>query len=146
MRNGSGSRAVVAPGFGQWTIAVDDVSWKDCFDDLVLPPVFSADGRRVAAGVRSGGRWTIAVDGKALPEHFDMVWDPVFSPAGDTVLAKVERDGRFAVAVDGRVWSPWFDALWEPVVSGDGDKLLLRVVEEGIYARWVVPLGGSFRG
>jgi hypothetical protein len=127
-------------------VAVDDVQWETVFDDLVLPPVFSADGRRVAAGVRSRGRWTVAVDGETWQEDFDMVWDPVFSPSGGTVLAKVERDGRFAVAVDGRVWSPWFDSLWDPVVSPDGAMVLLRVIDDGTYYRWVVPMSGTFRG
>jgi len=127
-------------------VAVDDVLWKAAFDSLVLPPVFSPDGRRVAAGVRHGDRWTVAVDGKAWQETFDMVWDPVFTPSADRVLAKVERDGRFAVAVDGTVWSPWFEALWDPVVSPDGSRVLLRIVENGKYYRQVVPLGTTFQG
>jgi hypothetical protein len=125
---------------------VDDLPWKVEFDDLVVPPVFSPDGRRVAAAVRSGGRWTIAVDGTVWHSQFDMVWDPVFTPESDRVLAKVERDGRFAIALDGTIWSPWFDALWEPVVSPDGTRVLLRAVEGGTYYRQVVPMGDAFPG
>jgi hypothetical protein len=138
--------AVAANTFGSWTVVVDDQPWEVAFDDLVLPPVFSADGRRVAAGVRHEGRWGIAVDGVVWPERYDMVWDPVFSPESDRVVAKVERDGRFAIAVDGAIWSPWYESLWDPILSAAGDKLLIRAVEDGAYVRHVVPFGSTFEG
>jgi hypothetical protein len=143
-RDGQRIAAVVAQGFGKWTVAVDDAPWNLECDDLVLPPVFSADGRRVAATVRHRGAWSVAVDGSMWPESFDMVWDPVFSPSGEHVVAKVERDGRFAVARDGTVWSPWVDALWQPTFDPTGDRVLLRTVEEGTYLRSVVPFDGKF--
>jgi hypothetical protein len=142
--DGNHVAAVAAPGFGQWTVVVDDRPWSATFDDLVLPPVFSPDGRRVAAGVRNKGRWSVAVDGKVWPETYDMVWDPVFSDAGSCVLAKVERDGRFAIAVDGTVWSPWYEALWDPVMSPDGTKMLVRAVEDSAYVRQVVSFNATF--
>ena len=138
--------AVAAPSYGRWTVVVDDQPWRVEFDDLVVPPVFSPDGRRVAAAVRNDGRWSIAVDGAVWQGQFDMVWDPVFTPSGDRVLAKVEREGRFAIAVDGQIWSPWFDGLWEPVVSPDGTRVLIRAVEGGTYYRQVVPMAGRFPG
>jgi len=138
--------AVAAPGFGSWTVVVDDQAWKTHFDDLVLPPVFSPDGRRVAAGVRGKGSWGIAVDGTSWPGTFDMVWDPVFAPSGDQVVAKVEKEGRFAIAVDGKIWSPWYDALWEPIFSPDGKRLLIRAVENGTYFRQVAPFDSIFQG
>ena len=138
--------AVAASGFGRWTVVVDDRPWSVSFNDLLLPPVFSADGRRVAAGMRHDGAWGIAVDGEILAERFDMVWDPVFSPGGGIVAAKVERDGRFTVAIDGRPWSPWYEALWEPVFSPDGSRLLIRAVEDGVYFRQVIEVGTSFPG
>jgi len=138
--------AVAAASFGSWTIVVDDRSWHVSFDDLVLPPVFSPDGLRVAAGVRAKGSWGVAVDGETWAESYDMVWDPVFNPSGDRVTAKVERDGRFAIAVDGKVWSPWYGALWEPIISPDGTRLLIRAVEDGTYFRQVVAFDTVFQG
>jgi len=138
--------AVAASGFGRWTVVVDDRPWSVSFNDLLLPPVFSPDGLRVAAGMRHDGAWGIVVDGEILAEKFDMVWDPAFSPDGGIVAAKVERDGRFAVAIDGRAWSPWYDAMWEPVFSPDGSRLLIRAVEDGAYFRQVVEVGTSFPG
>jgi len=138
--------AVAAPGFGRWTVVVDDRPWRSSFNDLALPPVFSEDGRRVAVGMRHDGEWGIAVDDEIWEESFDMVWDPVFTPSGDRVVAKVERGGRFAVAVDGKVWSPWYEMLWEPVFSPDGTQMLIRAVEDGTYFRQVVPFDSTFRG
>ena len=136
----------MAPSFGGWTVAVDDRSWDITFDNLVLPPVFSPDGRRVAATIRDKAVWSLAVDGKVWPEGYDMVWDPVFSPDGELVAAKVERDGRFAIAIDGHLWSPWYEGLWEPVFSPDGTRLLIRAVEDGVYFRQVVPVADDFQG
>ncbi|MEJ2722311.1 MAG: WD40 repeat domain-containing protein, partial [bacterium] len=55
--------AVVSPEFGRWTMAVDDEPWKRTFADMVLAPVFSPDGARIAAPVKENNRWTVAVDG-----------------------------------------------------------------------------------
>ena len=52
--------AVIAPSFGRWTVAVDDRPWDVTCRDMVDAPVFSPDGRRVAAAFKDGGRWTIA--------------------------------------------------------------------------------------
>ena len=60
------------------------------FSDMVLAPVFSPDGQRVAAVVKEDNRWTVAVDGVPVKDDFEMVWDPVFSPCGQHVLAKAE--------------------------------------------------------
>jgi hypothetical protein len=136
--------AVVAPSFGQWTVAVDDALWPLRISDLVLPPVFSPDSQRVAAAIRDQERWTMVVEGKVWPESFDMVWDPVFTPDSRSVMAKVERDGRFAVAIDGRVWSPWFEGLWTPVPSPDGKQVLIRCIEDGKYFRNVVSFDSKY--
>ncbi|MEJ2580155.1 MAG: hypothetical protein P8127_00720 [Acidobacteriota bacterium] len=138
--DGTRIAAVVADSFGSWTVAVDGRAWSTSFNDLVLPPVFSPDGRRVAAGVRHDGAWNVAVDGAPWPETYDMVWDPVFTPDGDRVLAKVEREGRFAVAIDGVVRGQWYEGMWEPVISSDGQRLLVRAVDQGVYIRHVMQL------
>lgn len=136
--DGNRVAAVVAPDYGQWTIAVDDVPWRDTFGDMVDPPVFSQDGSSIAAAVKSNNRWSIAVNGKCWSSTFDMVWDPVLSPGGEIVVAKVEQDGKYAIAANGKLWSPRFDLLWDPVFSPDGNKLLVRGVEDGKFNRQVL--------
>jgi Tol biopolymer transport system component len=147
--------AVVAPEFGKWTIAINGSPWRTTFSDTVLAPVFSRDGKRVAAiGKRSrdpmnmgsslhaiaeNDRWTIAVDGIPWEQEFDMIWDPVFSPDGSRVAAKAEINGKYCVVVDGKPGKTMYDALWPPVFSSQGDKVLVRCIRDGKYYRCVVP-------
>jgi hypothetical protein len=131
---------VAAPSFGRWTVVVDDVPWPTTWDEAVLDPIFSPDGRRVAAAVRSNGQWSVAVDGKAWSATFDMAWDPVFSPGSDRVAARVEKDGALTLAIDGRLSPRRYEMCWNPVFSPDGKKLLIRAVEKGKYVRSVVSL------
>ena len=132
--------AVVAPKFGEWTIAVDGLPWKRRFSDAVLFPVFSPDSVRIAAIVKENNRYTITVNGKPWENDFDMIWDPVFSPDGRKVAAKAEKNRRFVLVIDGRMGKHSFDTLWDPVFSPDGEKLLIRCIEDGKYYRRILPV------
>lgn len=132
--------AVVCSPFPLWTIAVDGKPWGITFDKAVLSPVFSPDGKRVAAAVKNNNKWTIAVDGSTWSEVFDMVWDPIFSPGGDKVVAKAERGGKYFIVVNGKVGKKGYESLWNPVFSPDGSKLLVKGVDNGKYYRRVIPI------
>ena len=154
--DGRKTAAVVAQEFGRWTIAVDGTAWKQTFSDTVLDPVFSPDGKRVAAiakeskdpmnmgsslhSIPGNDRWTIVVDGNPWEQNFDMIWNPVFSPDGSTVAAKAEIKGKYCIAVNGKAGKELFDALWSPLFSPRGDKLLVRCIKDGKYYRNVVAL------
>jgi hypothetical protein len=43
-------------------------SWEQTFGDMVLAPHFSPDGKHVAATVKEGNRWGVAVDGRGWSE------------------------------------------------------------------------------
>jgi hypothetical protein len=133
--------AVVSPEFGKWTVAVDGILWKKTFSQAVLPPIFSSDGKRIAAVVRDNHKWTVAVDGEPWKEAFDRVWTPQFSPDGKNILAKAEKEGFFFIVLDGRIGKDTFDMLWEPIFSPDGDKVLVRCIKNGKYYRKVLTLG-----
>ena len=130
----------MATGIGEWTKAVDDKLWDARWNDCVLPAIFSEDGKHLAAIVKSDNRWSIAEDGQAWSQDYDMVWDPVFSPDGETVMTKVENGGRYSINANGREWGTRFDAMWEPAFSPDGKMVLVRGVEDGKFYRQVVPL------
>ncbi len=134
--------AVGSPEFGKWSVIVDDSPWKLRWDDMVLPPIFSPDSRRVGAVVKSDDHWGIAVDDEAWNETFPMVWDPVFSPDSRHVAAKVEKDGKYAVMLDGRLFSGGYEQLWEPVFSPDSQYMMLRYVSGGVYTREIVAVAG----
>ena len=137
--------AVVSPEFGKWTVAVNGILWKKTFSQAVLPPIFSSDGKRIAAVVRDNHKWTVAVDGEPWKEAFDRVWTPQFSPDGKNILAKAEKEGFFFIVLDGIIGKDTFDMLWEPIFSPDGDKVLVRCIKNGKYYRRVLKLGEIFR-
>ncbi|MDI1471329.1 MAG: hypothetical protein QMD43_06475 [Thermodesulfovibrio sp.] len=143
--NGNHIAAVVSPEFGEWTVAVDGIPWKKTFSQAVLPPIFSSDGKRIAAVVRDNHMWTVAVDGIPWKEAFDRVWTPQFSPDGRHIIAKAERQGVFFIVLDGRIGKDTFDMLWEPIFSPDGDRVLVRCIKNGKYYRRVLTLGEILR-
>ena len=132
--------AIVAPEYGKWTIAVDDIPWDVCFEDMVTDPVFSPDSSRLAAVVKEGKAWSIVVDGQKWQHEYDMAWQPVFSPDSQTVIAKVEKQGKYTLVANDRPLSKEFDAAWQPIFSPQGDKLLMRTIEDGTYCRKIVPV------
>ena len=136
--------AVVSPEFGKWTIAVDDKPWDRKFPEMVLAPLFSPDGKRVAALVKENDLWAIAVDGLVTGDFYDMVWAPTFSPCGRHVLAKARTNDGLFVLVDGKqagnhAGKP-YERLWDPAFSPDGKSVLLRYIEDGNYCRQVLPV------
>ncbi|MCP4214198.1 MAG: WD40 repeat domain-containing protein [bacterium] len=142
--DGKRTAALGAPKFGKWTMIVDDLPWDCHFTDLVMDPVFSPDGRRLACIGKTDGKWTVAVDGKPWTSSFDMAFKPVFSSDGRHVAAKVEKNGQYAVIVDGITVMEDLDAAWDPVFSPEENKILIRTIENGpgreTYNRHVIPL------
>jgi Tol biopolymer transport system component len=130
--------AIVAPSFGNWTVAVNGTPWRSTFNELVADAVFSPDGKRVAAIGKQNGSYRIIVDDSVWPQTFDMAWAPVFSPDGRQAAAKVEKKGKFTFSIDGRLWNGQADAAWAPVFSPDGRKILFRTIENGSYVRRVL--------
>ncbi|MBI5590071.1 MAG: WD40 repeat domain-containing protein [Deltaproteobacteria bacterium] len=138
--DGKSLAAIVATGFGKWTVAVDDRAWNCLFSDFVTDLTFSPDSRKIAAVVKDNERWGLAVQGSAWKNTFDMVWKPVFSPDGAHVAAKVERVGKFTIALNDRLWPHDCEAAWDPWFSPDGTRLLFRTIENGVYFRRVIPV------
>jgi hypothetical protein len=132
--------AVVATGYGQWTVAVDDKPWATRWTHLVLEPCFSADSSRVAAIVKSGDAWGVAVDGVAWPNMFDMVWQPVLSRDGRHVAAHVEKQGKHFFIVNGKAVGGTYAQLWDPVFDAASERVLIRGVVDGSIVREVVSL------
>jgi hypothetical protein len=132
--------AIVAPAFGKWTVAVDQVPWSAVFTEMVTDLVFSPDGSRVAALGKNGSSWHVAVDGAVWRSASEMAWQPVFSPDGKDVAARVEKNGKYTVVVNDRLWERECDFVWDPAFSPDGTQLLFRSLEADQYFRRVVPV------
>ena len=66
---------------GVWSLAVDGKAWDKRFIN-VWNPVFSADGKAVAAEIRTDiCDYSIAVNDEPWPSRYGCVWAPVFHPA-----------------------------------------------------------------
>jgi hypothetical protein len=137
--------ATVATGYGRWTVAVDDQPWAETHGDMVLAPLFSPDGRRVAAVIKDQDRWGLAVDGKAWEPRFDMAWQPVFSPDGKHLAIHVEQGGAHTVCLDGKVAARSFAQLFDPMFSPDGSALMLCGVDGNSVVREVVAAADLLR-
>jgi hypothetical protein len=139
-KNGQTLAAIVAPVFGEFTVAVNAQPWSIRFPvvtDLVVGPA----GDRVAAlGSDNNTNWRILADGRAWDGTWDMAWRPVLSPKGNHVAVKVERGGRQTIVIDGRPFDKDFERVFEPTFSPDGTKLLIRAMNMGAFFRIVTPV------
>ncbi|MFC1892020.1 electron transfer complex subunit TmcD [Thermodesulfobacteriota bacterium] len=130
-----GTKSVVAPcksGSG-WTLYKDGKPlWENSFTQCWQQQV-SSDGKRIAAIVApSFGKWTVAVDGEALPVTFEsMVTDLTFSPDSKKIAALGKTGESWKIFTDNEVWSSAFDMAWKPVFSPDSKYIAARVEKNG---------------
>lgn len=133
--------AVVAPDFGKFTVASNNLPWKKTFPaitDLTLSP----DGRRAAAlASHINSDYRVVVDGTVWQGSWDMAWKPVFSPDGGHVAALVRGPGgNMTYLVDDRPTGESFSRAWPPVFSPDNRYLLLRGIQNNALVRVVIAL------
>ena len=57
---GSDIAAIVAVGFGKWSVAVNDRPWSLTWDTMVRDLIYSADGKGLAAVFKDKGAWGLA--------------------------------------------------------------------------------------
>lgn len=87
---------VISPSGGQvaclgkeeesWFVVVNGKPMDGAYD-MAFRPVFSPDGRHVAARVEKDGQKLILVDNTEIGP-FAHAWDPIFSPEGDKILIR----------------------------------------------------------
>ncbi|OFW66581.1 MAG: hypothetical protein A2Y74_01755 [Actinobacteria bacterium RBG_13_63_9] len=116
--------------------------WQDRFIAFGICPWLSPTGDRVAAPVRDGRGWTVAVNGEPWEGRWLKVSEHVFSRDGKRVAAVVSDELGDTVAIDGQPWRPRFASALLPVLSFDGTHAAARVPSQGGYtvcvdgARW----------
>lgn len=88
-----GTRAAALGSYDNkaWHVMLDGKLWHGRYD-MAWKPVFSADGRSVAARVRTGSKYAILVNDIHVGGEFDKAWDPAFSPDGTKVLIRAMRN------------------------------------------------------
>lgn len=136
--------AIVAPSYGQFTVAVNDVAWEETLP-VVTDLVVSPDGKTIAAqGSEDNENFRILVNGKAWNGAYDMAYGPVIGASGK-VAARVEKNGKFTVLLDGKAYGETFERAFDPIFSPDGDKVLIRGISGGKYMR-IVAETSDFKG
>lgn len=131
--------AIVATGFGKFTVAKNDVAWA-ATAPVVMDLTLSPDGERAAAITKDKNAYGVMVDGKVWSASYDRVFPPVFSPDGRHVACRVIKGGRWGVVVNGKAWKEDFDKSFDPVFSPESDKVLIKGVAGGEYSRTVASI------
>lgn len=137
-RNGQTLAAIVAPDFGEFTVAVNATPWS-CRFPVVTDLVVESDCV-AALGSNNNTNWRVLVNGTVWDGTWDMAWTPVVSPKGGHVAVKVERGGRQTVVINGKAFDKEFDRVFAPTFSPDGSKLLIRAMNMGAFFRIVTPV------
>lgn len=123
---------IVALDLGEWTVIVNEKLWNTKFNQLVLPPVFSEDGQKVAVVFKHNGKWGVSVDDKAWESSFEKVSFPVFSPEGSLVAVRGEKDGSYYLYINDKIVDGPYDYLWDPVFKNH-DTLIIRGIQKNRY-------------
>ena len=75
-------------------MVVDGSPWSDTWD-MAWKPVFSPDGKDVAAKVGKKGRYTYTVNNRIWSTSCDAAWEPVFSPDGTHLMLRTVEAGNY---------------------------------------------------
>lgn len=137
---GTDISAIVAVGFGKWSVAVNDRPWSLAWDTMVRDLIYSSDGKGLAAVFKDKGAWGLAVNDRAWSLSCDKIFTPSLSRDGSVVAVSFEREGRWYTAVNDKVVTGPCEMMADPVVSPDGDAVLVKGVEDGVYKRRVIVL------
>ncbi|MCF8086201.1 MAG: WD40 repeat domain-containing protein [Desulfohalobiaceae bacterium] len=125
------SAAVQKEGF--YGMVRDQATWGELFP-YATDYAMSADGSMCCCVVQTAPLsegdinafrakvFSVAVNGRVWPWHFQNVWTPVPDSSTGRTAAVVRRDYQdCSVAVDGLAWPQRFDNAWEPLIAPGGE-------------------------
>ena len=107
----------------EYTIVVNGEPWPAAYNCVWTPALDPATGA-LAAPVRQGGRWGMAVDAALqwAPRYFQC-WEQQWSPDGKKLWAVVAPEyGKFTVACNDKPWAETFPVVSDLVLSPAGDR------------------------
>lgn len=148
--DGESIAAIVAPRFGEFTVAINGEPWKNTYA-VVTDLVLSRDGQRAAAVGQSGlsisldeaaltsQQWQIIVNDHPWTGWYDRVFTPVISPDGRHTAVRVEKNGASTILVDDKAYFRPFSKVWDPIFSPDSSKVLIRAMDGSKLVRIVAP-------
>lgn len=122
-RGGERVAAQVRLSYAEYTIAVNGELWPATYGCVWAPSFDPATGA-LAAPVRQGGKWGLAVDSAMAwsPKYFQC-WEQQWSRDGKKIWAVVAPEyGKFTVACNDRPWSAYFPVITDLSLSPDGSR------------------------
>jgi len=63
---------------------------------MIWEPVFSPDGKHVAAKAEIRGERLLVLDGKIVSRGYEDLWPPVFSPDGSKLMLRTVEVGAYS--------------------------------------------------
>lgn len=107
----------------EYTIAVNGVAWSATYN-CVWDPAFNPATGALAAPIRQGGRWGMAVDASwQWPASYYQCWEQQWGRDGKTLWAIVAPEyGKFTVACNDKPWSALFPVVSDLTLSPDGGR------------------------
>ena len=107
----------------EYTIVVNGEPWPSSYN-CVWEPAFDPATGALAAPVRQGGRWGMAIDAALhwAPKYYQC-WQQQWSPDGKKLWAVVAPEyGKFTVACNDKPWTATFPVITELTLSPDGSR------------------------
>lgn len=155
-KDGQHLAAIVAPKYGQFTVAMDKKTWSTTYP-VLTDMIISPDGNNIAALGQSGTalsesgykleypKWQVIVNNQPWIDWYDNAFKPIFSLDSQHVAVKVEKRGKYTIALDGKIFPQEFSELWDPIFNPESDKVLIKALDGHTFKRIVAPLK-SFSG
>jgi hypothetical protein len=96
--------------------------------------VVSNDGEKIAAPVATeDGKFTAAVNGKALDKGWEKLWNLGFGP-DDRMSGMVMEEDEWTIMIDGEAWEEKFEYVWNIMFSEDGSVIAAQVKRDMKYS------------
>lgn len=107
----------------EYTIVVNGEPWSATYN-CVWAPAFDPATGALAAPVRQGGRWGMAVDGAIhWQPSYHQCWQQQWSRDGKRLWAVVAPEyGKFTVACNDKPWGQTFPVISDLTLSPDGAR------------------------
>ena len=133
-----GRLTAIVSEMGEWTLAIDGEPWTNTFGYL-WQPMFSKDGKVIAAAFQNDMKYGIVVDDNPWENTFSNMTCPTMNASGSSCGAAVQtvetgqgeiftfQKGSYSVAQDGAVWDKNFVNVWDMAISDDGKTLAAEV-------------------